>query len=181
MRMLDLATQEVRKLQAIISELDKSMGWSNSHLVERSLDTNGVLPWHPAGATLKTATSPSGQVKLQMDSASFIGKRLDIITQSAATVEFMYQLVQPRFTGLESLPNITAFEGGCNCFPQAPSPKMSKVSRSIMEGHAGSFLERLQTDIENRQAKLKMARCTSSRHYKGAAHDQEVKDVKYIR
>ena len=63
---------------------------------------------------------------------------------------------------------------------------MSRLSRRIMEGQSSSFLERLQTDIAARQAKLQQAqlRMGSLPYVHGgvaAEREQEARDLKYIR
>jgi hypothetical protein len=68
---------------------------------------------------------------------------------------------------------------------QPSSPLMSRMSRRIMEGQCGTFLDRLQADIASREAKRQAAqqRSPSLPYIRGgmaAEGEQEARDLKYI-
>ena len=142
------ASQEVRKLQASICELDRSLGWQGAAAEQRfdPLDVHGAVAWQPAG-TRRAAPRPRGRP----GSAS------------------------PLLLGGGS-PG--SGSGGA----------MSPLSRRIMEssGAGGSFLERLERDIEQRQAARAVRQARAGRYTGGTAEqmaerEQERRDLSLVR
>lgn len=142
------AAEEVRKLQASICELDRSLGWQGAAAEQRfdPLDVHGAVAWQPAG-TQRAAPRPRGRP----GSAS------------------------PLLLGGGS----PGSGGGVS---------MSPLSRHIMEnrGAGASFLQRLERDIEQRQA-ARAARQARAGWYVGgtteqmAEREQERRDLNLVR
>ncbi len=143
------ASDEVRKLQASICELDRSLGWQDAAAEQRfnPLDVHGAVAWQPAG-TQRAAPRPRGRP----GSAS------------------------PLLGG--GSPGSAGGGGGT----------MSPLSRRIMEssGAGGSFLQRLERDIEQRQAARAVRQARAGRYVGGAAEqlaerEQEQRDLQFVR
>lgn len=138
----------MRKLQASICELDRSLGWQGAAAEQRfdPLDVHGAVAWQPSG------------------------------TQRAA----------PRPRGRPGSASPLLLGGGSPGSGSGGS--MSLLSRRIMEssGAGGSFLERLERDIEQRQAARAVRQARAGRYTGGTAEqlaerEQERRDLSLVR
>ncbi|PRW60747.1 flagellar associated [Chlorella sorokiniana] len=149
-RVAGQAADEVRKLQASICELDRSLGWQGAAAEQRfdPLDVHGAVAWQPAG------------------------------TQRAA----------PRPRGRPGSASALLLGGGSPGGSAGGGGTMSPLSRRIMEssGAGGSFLQRLERDIEQRQAARTVRQARAGRYVGGSAEqlaerEQERRALSFVR
>lgn len=143
--MVGQASDEVRRLQASICELDRSLGRQDAAEGQRydPLDVHGAVAWQPAGTRRAKARRP------------------------------------------------TSARPSARCGSPNGGGAMSPLSRRIMGGEGsggspGTFLDRLNRDIEARQAKAAEAARRAGRYAGGAEEEmaereREARELRLVR